>query len=288
MAKKANVEKYSAVINESNAIHEQYKQYVDTYVHRANKELYAMLAEILRYAERVLERTDKDAVILAMRKKLKATYSISTTTKTGDLGVLLRIVLRSAHRKTIFVYKQVLQLALDNNISADGLAEFIAKHEGIEKLRTSAVKCESRKQYEQKASSEEILASYYLLACEEIRKLCSVEVSEDIYRRYADARNNDGIVFVACTYNSGKLDMLDFVEVDKELNSILLRKLYKDAFNKVRFNDERRALVKRACELNEMQASMFMGKIYSGSKEVVNSAANDDNVSKEITSEYAA
>jgi len=66
MAKKANVEKYSAVIAKSNAVHEQYKQYVDTYVHRANKELYAMLAEILRYAADVFARSDKDAVILAI------------------------------------------------------------------------------------------------------------------------------------------------------------------------------------------------------------------------------
>jgi hypothetical protein len=71
---------------------------------------------------------------------------------------------------------------------------------------------------------------------------------------------------------------LEFVEVDKELNEKLLRKIHKDAFNRARFTIEREALAKRAYELNEMQASMFMGKIYSGGKEVINEAANDYSV----------
>lgn len=288
MTKKANVEKYTAVIEGSNAVHEQYKKYVDTYVHRANKELYAMLAELLRYAEGVLERSDKDAAILAMRKVLKEKYAIKTTAKTGDLGVIVRMVLRSAHRKTIFTYKQVLQLALDNNVGADGLADFIVQHEGIEKLRTATAQSESRKLYEQKVCDEQILASYYLLACEEKRKLVSFAVNDDVYTRSCDARNNDGIVFAACSVGATGMHVLDFVEVDKELNSILLRKVYKDAFNRARFDKEREGLARRAYELNEMQASMFMGQIYSGGKEVVNCAANDDNVCKKVTDGHVA
>ena len=42
---------------------------------------------------------------------------------------------------------------------------------------------------------------------------------------------------------------------------------------------------KRAYELSEMQASMFMGKIYSGDKELLNNAANDSSGCKENTEE---
>lgn len=268
MAKKANVEKYSAVIAKSNAVHEQYKQYVDTYVHRANKELYAMLAEILRYAADVFARSDKDAVILAMRKVLKDKYNIKTTTKTGDLGVLLRMVLRNAHRKTICVYKRVLQQAMNNGVDADNLAVYIEQNGGIDKLREGTAEQNTAKRNAMTAMDEQILGSYYLLACEEMRKLGSMEINEDVYLRYADARNNDGIAFIACTHNNGKLDMLEFVEINAELNEKLLRKLYKDGFDKVRLDDGRRALAKRASELNEMQAVMLGDKIYSNGKEV--------------------
>jgi hypothetical protein len=247
-------------------------------VHRANKELYAMLAEILRYTKRVLERSDKDALVLAIRKVLKEKYGIKTTTKTGDVGVILRLVLRKVHRKTIFTYKRVLQRALNNSISADRLADYIEANGGIEKLRAGTAEQEAAKEYAIKVSNEQILASYYLLACEEKRKLASIEISRDLEMRCSDARNSDGIVFVACNYGGGKLNVLEFVEVDKELNEKLLRKIHKDAFNRARFTIEREALAKRAYELNEMQASMFMGKIYSGGKEVINEAANDYSV----------
>jgi hypothetical protein len=126
------------------------------------------------------------------------------------------------------------------------------------------------------------------LACEEKRKLVSFAVNDDVYTRSCDAKNNDGIVFAACSVDGTGMHVLDFVEVDKELNGILLRKVYKDAFNRARFDKEREGLAKRAYELNEMQASMFMGTIYSGGKEVVNGAANDNSAEEQITDEHAA
>ncbi|CAN1558358.1 hypothetical protein MCERE10_03311 [Burkholderiaceae bacterium] len=224
MAKKANVEKYKTVIDSSNVVHEQYKQYVDTYVHRANKELYAMLAEILRYAEGVLERSDKDAVILAMRKVLKETYTVKTTAKTGDLGVIVRLVLRKIHRKTIFTYKRVLQQAINNSISADGLADYIEANGGIDKLRVGEVE---RAEEEKNNVGNMHMGAFVakLLADEGQQKLATFEIDEKLRARMHDAANRCKFRYMVCTHDGSKYNVVDILPMDSELEQTLLARL---------------------------------------------------------------
>lgn len=148
MTIKANIGEYKEFIEQSNTFNKQYRQYVDVYVHKANKELYAMLAEILDFAKSVMAEDNKGAIIATLRRVLKDEHGINTTSKTGDLGVLLRLILRGAHRKTIFTYKRVLQQAIDNGVCAEGLVDYIEANGGIEKLNESTDAIAKRNKYE--------------------------------------------------------------------------------------------------------------------------------------------
>jgi hypothetical protein len=257
MAKRANVEKYADVINYGNALHTDYKAYEELYVHRAHDELYALLEKIYAYVKSVLKRADCEAVIAAVRKQLKDELGIKTTAKTGDVGVLLRLILKSAHKKTLFTYKRILQLAIDANIEANELANFIKRNNGIDKLSKSTESKKIAADRNEHLLMQRTAASYYLLACEELRKIGSIEIAEWHHAQTCDKRNGDGVVFAACKYSGGKLHVLDFVNAAEELNNKLLEEIYKFAFNKQAMMDsERKLLLTRADELERAKVEM--------------------------------
>lgn len=257
MTKRANVEKYAEIINLGSALHTEYKAYEQLYVHRAHDELYALLEKIYGYVRSVLKRTDCEAVIAAVRKQLKDELGIKTTAKTGDVGVLLRLILKSAHKKTLFTYKRTLQLAMDAKIEENELIEFIKKNNGIDKLSKSTQAKKLATDRDERLLTQRILASYYLIACEELRRIASVDITERLYSQIHDKRNSDGVVFAACRYSGGKLHMLDFVNAKDELNNKLLDEIYKAAFDKQAFMDkDRKLLLTRTQELERAQVEM--------------------------------
>jgi hypothetical protein len=257
MAKRANVEKYADVINFGNALHTEYKAYEQLYIHRAHDELYELLEKIYGYVKTVLKRTDCEAVIAAVRRQLKDEYGINTTAKTGEVGVLLRLILKSAHKKTLFTYKRTLQLAIEAKIEAHELSDFIKRNNGIDKLSKSTEAKKLAADRDDRLLSQRILASYYLIACEELRRIASVDITERLYSQIHDKRNGDGVVFAACKYSGGKLHVLDFVNVKDELNNKLLDEIFKAAFDKHAFMDnERKLLLTRTKELESAQVEM--------------------------------
>jgi len=223
MAMKANVTKYADVINSGAVLHTEYKQYVDTYVYRANKELYAMLAKILQFALDVLNREDKEAVIKTIRKELKDYYALNTTTKTGGLGVLLRLVLRNAHKKTIFVYKRVLQQAIDNGIGADNLADYIEANGGIEKLRVGQAQTVAEEKLKNENKHMSGFAAQLLNETEK-HPLATFTVDDALTSRMHDAANKCNFRYMVCTYN-GTYKVVDIVPMDTELEQMLLARI---------------------------------------------------------------
>ncbi|CAN1564535.1 hypothetical protein MCERE10_03641 [Burkholderiaceae bacterium] len=223
MAKKANVAKYVDIVKCGAVLHGEYKQYVDTYVHRANKELYAMLGKILQFSLDVINREDKEVVITTIRKVLKDEFGLNITTKTGDLGVLLRLVLRSAHKKTIFVYKRVLQQAIDNGIGADKLAEYIEANGGIERLRVGQAQTEVG---EKLKKQDKHMSGFAAELLNETAKqpLAVFTVDDALTARMHDAANKCNFRYMVCTYN-GTYKVVDIVPMDKELEQSILARI---------------------------------------------------------------
>jgi hypothetical protein len=257
MAKKGNVAKYVDVIGNGQELHTEYKQYETQFVHRAHEELYSLLAKIMEYVQGVLNRTDCEAAISAVRKQLKDEHNIKTTSKTGNIGVLLRLVLLDAHKKTLFTYKRTIQLAIDAGIQAADLADFIKRSNGIDQLSKSTEAKALANERTVRLNDERILATYYLMACDEMRRIGSVAINPQYDSYFYDSKNSDGIVYAACTHSNGQLHILEFVNTNEDMHCKMLNTAYEKAFDKIgHMSDERKMLIKRALVLNEAQCVM--------------------------------
>lgn len=224
MAKRANVEKYIGVIESANALHTRFKEYEAQYVHRAHEELYALLANILRYVRETLENKDAEAVIRAVRKQLKVVYNIKTTRKTDDVGVLLRLVLRGAHRKTLHTYGRVIKQALNNSVSAEELAGYIKDNGGIEKLRAGAIETQTQAANDKQQQFSSLHLSRFAadLLNETAKKpIATFEVDDALSSRMHDTANKCQFRYMVCTYD-GKYNVVDMVPMDRELEEQLL------------------------------------------------------------------
>lgn len=257
MAKKANVAKYVDVIGNGQVLHTEYKQYESQFVHRAHEELYALLGKIMQFVQGVLKRSDREEAISAVRKQLKDEHNIKTTNKTGDVGVLLRLVLLDAHKKTLFTYKRTIQLAIDADIDSADLADFIKRNNGIDQLSKSTEAKALADARSLRLNDERILASYYLIACEEMQRIGSVKLTEKQNAQFCDARNADGVVYVACRYSEGQMNLLDFVPANDEIHYKLLNVIFEKAFDKTApMDEERKQLLKRSQLLEQAQVEM--------------------------------
>lgn len=257
MAKQMKANEYDEIIKNGDALHLEYLAYEEMYVHRAHNELYSLLDKIYGFINAVIMRKDKDKVVSSIRKQLKNDYGIKTTAKTGDVGVLLRLILKRAHKKTLFTYKRTMQLALDAGVKAGELVDFIKHNNGIDQLSKSTEAKKLAADRDAHLLTNRILASYYLIACEELRKIGSIEINERRYAQICDTRSSDGVVFAACRYSDGKLHVLDFVNATAELNNKLLDEVHKAAFDQQALLDkERELLLKRTQELECAQVEM--------------------------------
>ena len=220
MAKRGSSTKYKDVLNSGNVLNERHMEYVELYVHRAHRELYHLLADIMRYANIVIAMKERESVIATMRKELKDRYQIKTTTKTGDLGVVLRFVLRGAHRKTIFTYKRVIQHALDIDVDAENLVDYLETNGGIEKLSQSNAQVAAAKQQIDKkrhmaAFGKKLLTDFVA------EPLATFKIDRAYDSRLYDASVGGSFRYMICAYD-GTYKVLDIVPMHNELEAEIL------------------------------------------------------------------
>lgn len=228
MAKRANVEKYLGVIEGANALHKKYKAYEAQYVHRAHEELYALLANMLQYVKQTLENNDAEEAIKAVKKQLKNKYNIKITKKTDDVGVLLRLVLRGAHRKTLHTYGRVIKQALSNCVSAEGLADYIKDNGGIEKLRAGAMETQAQAAHDKQQQFGNMHMSRFAVdLLNETAKdpIASFEIDDALSSRMHDTANRCEFRYMVCTYDGVKYNVVDMVPMDRELETQLLTRI---------------------------------------------------------------
>lgn len=253
MAKKGNYEKHADIIDDCKQLNAQFVAYETVYVHRAHAELYKLLADIMCYVVSITELPDADEIILAVRKYLKDMCNIKTTTKTGAIGVLLRLIMIGAHRKTLFTYKRVIQQAIAAGVSADELAEYIERNEGINNLSKST---EAKALAEKKRMQEDLegfRTAYYLNACAEKRVLAEFVVDSKFENCVADEAGVGDFYYAICTRRMGGFSLLGFAHMDNELEAKIQRSFYKRHLKLYKSNMDNRKneadLLRRANEL---------------------------------------
>jgi len=125
------------VIAEGLELAKMHDKYCEEYVVRGNKALYEVLAAIYGYAMQINESASKDEIIKRMCKVLKDDYSIKTTTKTHWLTTVVKLIVKGTDRQTASNYSRILQVAFDENLAANELANYIERRGGVAKIRAT-------------------------------------------------------------------------------------------------------------------------------------------------------
>ena len=134
------------ILSQANSLAERHASYVDAFVTRANTELYAILAEILKLHEQIEGSKQRDALIKKIRQRLKSSHSIKTQANTTTTALITKYVTR-ASRKTAHVYSRVLQVAIANGVGSADLVEYIKQRGGIDKVRMAVDSAETTKSF---------------------------------------------------------------------------------------------------------------------------------------------
>jgi hypothetical protein len=135
-----------AIITHADLLAQRHQDYVSEFVTRANGELYAILAEILKLHEMITASAKQERIVNQMRKSLKDTHNIKTQANTKTTALVVKYVTR-ASRKTAHVYGKVLDIAIANGITSDDLVDYIKGKGGIDKVRKAVVSAETAREH---------------------------------------------------------------------------------------------------------------------------------------------
>lgn len=164
LTKQTKVDINHTIITHADLLAERHASYVSEFVTRANSELYLILAEILKLHEQVEASKQRDKLIKQMRRLLMDNYSIKTQANTTTTALVVKYVTR-ASRKTAHVYGRVLDIAIADGITSDGLVEYIKSKGGIDKVRQAVVSAETAQQHKAEDTALQKALHSYLNQC---------------------------------------------------------------------------------------------------------------------------
>jgi hypothetical protein len=159
--KQTKIDINHTIITHADLLAQRHASYVSEFVTRANSELYAILAEILKLHEMITTSAKKERLVKQMRRLLKDNYNIKTQTNTTTTSLVVKYVTR-ASRKTAHVYGKVLDIAIGDGITSDGLVDYIKDKGGIDKVRKAVVSAETARQQQQEQTALETALKQHL------------------------------------------------------------------------------------------------------------------------------
>lgn len=150
-------------LKESEDLSQLSVKYEQEVVARGHQSLYELLASIYSLALRIEESTAKEQILELMRKNLKEKHEIKVSSNANPITTLVRYVVR-ADKMTASRYVKVLQIAKEENLSAQELPAYIGRRGGVSQIQETESKYLAKK--EGGKSSKERLAlirEYFVL-----------------------------------------------------------------------------------------------------------------------------
>lgn len=161
--KSANDVQVEIILGQAQNLAKMNNQYVDTYVIRGTKELYALLGAIYSYALQINESPLRDHILQRMREKLEAEHEIKTQANTPWMTTVLRFIIPT-DRQTAYNYSKVLQIAHDENLAATELPNYIKDRGGISKITATKESAEASKAVKKHKEDKTVMLRKILLA----------------------------------------------------------------------------------------------------------------------------
>ncbi len=106
-------------------------------IHIERDRVYKLLSDMLALTVEIQASPLCADIVKQMRNDLRSKYQIRTQSNSPVASIVVRYVSRTG-RKMAHVYERVIQIAVDSEISAEKLPQFIRDNGGIESIRKKA------------------------------------------------------------------------------------------------------------------------------------------------------
>ncbi len=197
-------------------------QYVETYVVRGTKELYALLGAIYSYALQINESPLRDHILQRMREKLESEHDIKTQANTPWITTVLRFILPT-DRQTAYNYSKVLQVAHDENLAPQELPGYIKERGGIAKITATKEDAEAAKALKTHKEAKTQMLRKILLANAKASTNV-VQVEDKFILNTVDEDKKEGVFeFAVCVNTSGQeRRIVRFIKLNEAMEAQIL------------------------------------------------------------------
>ena len=220
--KSANDAQVDMVLGQAQNLSKMNDQYVETYVVRGTKELYALLGAIYSYALQINESPLRDHILQRMRERLESEHEIKTQANTPWITTVLRFILPT-DRQTAYSYSKVLQVAHDENLTAQELPTYIKDRGGIGKVTATKEEAEAAKNVkDHKEAKMEMLKKILLANAKSSHTIVQVD-EKFVLNTVAEGKKQGTFEFAVCVNPSGKeRRVVRFIKVNESIESQVL------------------------------------------------------------------
>jgi len=189
---------------------------------RGTKELYALLGAIYSYALQINESPLRDHILQRMRERLDSDHEIKTQANTPWVTTVLRFFLPT-DRQTAYSYSKVLQVAHDENLTAQELPGYIKERGGIGKITATKDEAENVKSIkEHKDAKVQMLKKILLANAKSAQTVVEVD-NKFVLNTVAEGKKEGLFEFAVCVNPGGQeRRVVRFIKVNEAMEAQIL------------------------------------------------------------------
>ena len=219
--KSANAVQIDMMLGQANNLAKMSDQYHETYVVKGTKALYDLLKAIYSYTLQIDQSPLRDEVLQTMRDRLQKDHEIKTQANTHWITTVVRFILPK-DRQTTFNYSKVLQVAHEENLSADELPGYIKDRGGISKITATEEQSATTKATKEVKEKKVKLLKKVLLANAKVAQFSADVPEGDYLDAVEDGKNQGEFEFAICRKVEGQTRILKFVHVSEKIENEIL------------------------------------------------------------------
>ena len=220
--KSANEVQVDMILGQAQHLAKMNNQYVETYVVRGTKELYALLGAIYSYSLQINESALRDHILLRMRDRLESEHDIKTQANTPWITTVLRFILPT-DRQTAYNYSKVLQVAFDENLAATELPNYIKERGGIAKITATKEDADTAKAVKDHKEAKTKLLRKILLANAKVADTVVQVDDKFVLNTVGEGKKEGTFEFAVCVNPTGhERRVVRFIRLNEAMETQIL------------------------------------------------------------------
>jgi hypothetical protein len=222
------------VLTACDLLSEKNKKYHEDYVVRGTQALYGLLADIYAMGIKINLSYSKDNILEAMRRKLRD-RGLRTNFNTPLMTTVIKYVV-GAERQTAANYSRVLTIAMNENLAASELAEYISRRGGISQIHNAELAENNKKLCINDAEDRQSLMREFFYWSKFNSKVAINYDTKKILTHQLNSSSKSASFYVFLAYKEmpvtgskqGKFSILSGHDVGDKFENLLLNLITKD------------------------------------------------------------